>query len=54
MSLWMLLAFAVCMFSAVLSFSPQGIGPWALPLFTMAATAFLAGLARSGIRRPVV
>jgi hypothetical protein len=54
MSVWMLLVFAVWMISAVLSFAPGGVGPLALPVFALTGAVFLTGLARRGIRRPVV
>jgi hypothetical protein len=61
MSIWMILVFAICMLSAVLSFgatpawgngSPLHDTSW--PLFLLALAIFVSGVVTRGIRRPVV
>lgn len=55
MSIWMLLVFAICMFSGVLSFEAKPeLGSISLPLFLIAMAVFVVGLLLRGIRRPVV
>lgn len=61
MSIWMILVFAICMLSAVLSFgatptwgntSPLSDTSW--PMFLLALVVFVSGVVTRGIRRPVV
>lgn len=61
MSIWMILVFAVCMLSAVLSFgatpilsAASPISDTSLPMFLLALVVFIAGIVTRGIRRPVV
>ncbi|MEN6498613.1 MAG: hypothetical protein ABFD16_30275 [Thermoguttaceae bacterium] len=55
MSIWLLLVFAVCMVSGVLSFEAKpDLGNISLPLFLVALAIFVAGVLMRGIRRPVV
>ncbi len=55
MSIWMILVFALCMLSGVLSVDPR-VEPAHVPAsaFIVTLLTFLTGVARRGIRRPVV
>lgn len=55
MSIWMLLIFALCMLAGVASVdAPREWAHLAMPTFAGTLVAFLTGLVRRGIRRPVV
>ena len=55
MPIWMLMLFAVCMLSGVLTFVAAGsVASVAWAAFVVCLLAFLAGLGIVGLRRPVV
>ncbi len=61
MSIWMILVFAICMLSAVLSFGATStwgnvstLSNTSLSMFLLALVVFVCGVVTRGIRRPVV
>lgn len=55
MPLWMLVVFAICMLSSVLSFgAADGASSLPLTAFVASLVAFSSGLGIFGVRRPVV
>ena len=55
MSIWLLLSYALAMLAVILAAAPVAVPNevW-IPLLTISLAGFAVGVAKSGIRRPVV